>query len=242
MNKTWLVVAATLACLLLVRGRGNVEGMTPKEQQYCACLGQPGYTPSDCNGADMSRPRGGCSDTGGGGGGSGGSGGGSGGGGLRNCKGLKKKAKKKCKQQNKKIKKAGGKSGSVSASSSSSGGGGGGGGGGKHKMTWHTYDTEGTGDGHRIGVTSCADALRGRNLDGEYWVAINPSDFGQPTDWNVGPNPCGKKLRITYGGKSIEAFIVDQKGERGIDISPNGRKALVGENYADNPMVDAYIL
>ena len=204
-----LLVLAVLAIALAATRR---EGLGQRDACYEQCS------------AANSAQRGGCEQQcddafGSGGGGSGG--------------GKRKKPKRKKPKRTKKPKvDASGDAGSGDAGGGGDGADAGSGGGGKTWMTWHTYDTQGNGDGAGIGQTACADKLgpKAGSLKGKVWVAINQGEFGFGGSWESFQKACGKCLRVTNGGKSVTAVVVDIKGAEGIDISANGYRKLGGKN------------
>ncbi|MEU9320886.1 hypothetical protein [Streptomyces sp. NPDC048295] len=71
------------------------------------------------------------------------------------------------------------------------------------------------------GLTACGITM----TDRDFGVALDPDMFG-----SAYPSPvCGKKVEITYNGKSITATVVDRSegaGRYGLDLTPGAYSAL----------------
>ena len=112
--------------------------------------------------------------------------------------------------------------------------------------TYHYYDERGTGDGSDIGSTACASGSPGEkpphkkwpHLRKLHWTAINPRTFGLSEDGDAfRRSTCGKCIEVRRkNGKRQKFVVVDIKGEKGVDLSQHGFKAL---GMRDNEYVRA---
>lgn len=108
--------------------------------------------------------------------------------------------------------------------------------GGKNRMkaTYHSYDESGP-----LVATACQSNgpdvfVKPALLKRHHWTAVNPASFGISNDWaDFTKRACGKLVRVTSSkGKTEEVVIVDQKGDEGLDLSPQAYEAL-GLSVAD---------